>query len=132
MNNSDRVERRLKLHDLRVLMTVIQAGSMLKAAQRLNTSQPAVSRSIAELEHALGVRLLDRSRQGVEPTTYGRALLDCGTAVFDELRQGVKNIEFLSDPAEGELRIGAGLPAFAGVITATISRLRREHPRIHI
>src|SRR5262245_25537404 len=131
MNNSDRVERRLKLHDLRVLMTVIQAGSMLKAAQRLNTSQPAISRSIAELEHALGVRLLDRSRQGVAPTIYGRALLDCGTAVFDELRQGVKKIEFLTDPAEGELRIGAGLPAFAGVITATIRRLRREHPRIH-
>jgi DNA-binding transcriptional LysR family regulator len=132
MRKNDRLERRLKLHDLRVLMTVIQAGSMLKAAQRLNTSQPAVSRSIAELEHVLGVRLLDRSRQGVQPTIYGRALLDCGTAVFDELRQGVKNIEFLADPAEGELRIGASLPAFSGVIPATINRLRREHPRIHV
>jgi DNA-binding transcriptional LysR family regulator len=132
MHKNAHIERRLKLHDLRVLMTVIQAGSMLKAAQRLNTSQPAVSRSIAELEQALGVRLLDRSRQGVEPTTYGRALLDCGTAVFDELRRGVKNIEFLTDPAECELTIGANLPAFGGVIPATINRLRREHPRIHI
>ena len=79
MRNSDQVERRLKLHDLRVLMAVTQAGSMVKAAKQLNTSQPAISRSIAELEHALGVRLLDRSRQGVEPTSYGRALLDCGT-----------------------------------------------------
>jgi len=132
MRKNARLERRLKLHDLRVLMTVIQAGSMLKAAQRLNTSQPAVSRSIAELEHVLDVRLLDRSRQGVQPTIYGRALLDCGTAVFDELRQGVKNIEFLADPAEGELRIGASLPAFSGVVPATIKRLRREHPRIRI
>jgi DNA-binding transcriptional LysR family regulator len=132
MRKNDQIERRLKLHDLRVLMTVTQAGSMLKAAQRLNTSQPAISRSVRELEHALGVRLLDRSRQGVQPTIYGRALLDCGTAVFDELRQGVKNIEFLTDPAEGELRIGANLPAFAGVIPATINRLRRAHPRIHI
>jgi DNA-binding transcriptional LysR family regulator len=132
MRKNDRLERRLKLHDLRVLMTVIQAGSMLKAAQRLNTSQPAVSRSIAELEHALDVRLLDRSRQGVAPTIYGRALLDCGTSVFDELRQGIKNIEFLADPAEGELRIGASLPAFSGVVPATIKRLRRAHPRIHV
>ena len=68
MQLSDRIGRRLKLQDLHVLMTVVQAGSMGKAAQRLNTTQPAISRSIAELEHAFGVRLLDRHRQGVEPT----------------------------------------------------------------
>src|SRR4051812_43502432 len=98
MQLSDRIGRRLKLQDLHVLITVVQTGSMGKAAERLNTTQPNVSRSIAELEHTLGVRLLDRSRQGVEPTEYGRALLDCGVAVFDELRQGVKNIEFLANP----------------------------------
>jgi DNA-binding transcriptional LysR family regulator len=132
MRAIDHIQRRLKLHDLRVLMTVAQAGSMLKAAQRLNTSQPAVSRSIAELEQALGVRLLDRSRQGVEPTIHGRALLDCGTAVFDDLSQGVKNLEFLTDPTEGELRIGGDFPGVAGVIPAAISRFRRKHPRIDI
>src|SRR6202790_535795 len=98
MQLSDRIGRRMKLQDLHVLMTVVQAGSMGKAAERLNTVQPAISRAIAELEHTLGVRLLDRHRQGVEPTEYGRALLKCGAAVFDELRQGVKNIEFLTDP----------------------------------
>ena len=45
-------------------------------------------------------------RQGVEPTEYGRALLDGGVAVFDDLRQAVKNIEFLADPTAGEVRIG--------------------------
>ena len=83
----DRLERRMKLHNLHVLMTVVQAGSMGKAAERLHTVQPAISRSIAELEDALGVRLLDRHRQGVEPTKYGRALLDCGVSVFDDLRR---------------------------------------------
>src|SRR5882757_8644664 len=105
MQLSDRIGRRMKLQDLHILMSVVQAGSMGKAAERLNSTQPAISRSIAELEHALGVRLLDRHRQGVEPTEYGRALLDCGVAVFDDLRQGVKNIAFLADPAAGELRI---------------------------
>jgi len=99
MQWSDRIGRRLKLHDLHVLMMVVQAGSMRKAAERLNSTQPAISRSIADLERTLGVRLLDRSRQGVEPTEYGRVLLDCGLAVFDDLRRGVKNIEFLTDPA---------------------------------
>src|SRR5229473_92819 len=107
MQLSDRIGRRMKLQDLHILMTVMQSGSMGKAAQRLNISQPAISRSIAELEHALGVRLLDRHRQGIEPTEYGRALLDCGVAVFDDLRQGVKNIEVLADPTVGEVRIGS-------------------------
>src|SRR5689334_2700950 len=113
-----RIERRLKLHHLRVLMAVVQMGSMHKAAEHLGTSQPAVSRSISDLEHALGVRLLDRSRVGVEATQYGRAIIKRGVAVFDELRQGVKDIEFLADPTAGELRIGctegvASGPAFA-------------------
>src|SRR5437868_10431245 len=85
MQLSDRIGSRMKLQDLHVLMTVVQAGSMGKAAQILNTTQPNISRSIGELEHALGVRLLDRHRQGIEPTEYGRALLDCGMAVFDDL-----------------------------------------------
>src|SRR5262245_65223608 len=89
MDDIDRIERRLKLHDVRVLISVVQAGSMHKAAERLATSQPAVSRAISDLEHALGVRLLDRSPQGIEPTQYGRAIIRHGLAVFDELRQGV-------------------------------------------
>jgi len=72
MDELERIERRLKLHDVRVLMSVVEAGSMNRAAERLGTSQPAVSRAIADLEHALGVSLLDRSPAGVEPTQYGR------------------------------------------------------------
>src|SRR5258707_11504050 len=126
MQLSDRIGRRMKLQDLHVLMTVVQAGSMGKAAQRLNTVQPAVSRSIAELEHALGVRLLDRHRKGIEPTEYGRALLECGVAVFDDLRQGVKRIEFLADPTAGEVRIGNGLTSASSFIAAVIDRLSRR------
>jgi DNA-binding transcriptional LysR family regulator len=130
MQLSDRIGRRMKLQDLHVLMTVVQAGSMGKAAQRLNTSQPNISRSIAELEHVLGVRLLARNRQGIEPTDYGRALLDCGVAVFDDLRQGVKNIEFLADPAAGEVRIGCNPFLAASFVSAVIDRLSRHYPRI--
>jgi DNA-binding transcriptional LysR family regulator len=132
MQLSDRIGGRMKLQDLHVLMTVLKAGSMGKAAQQLNTTQPNVSRSIADLEHAFGVRLLDRHRQGVEPTRYGRALLDCGVAVFDDLRQGVKNIEFLADPTAGEVRIGSIPPLAASFVAAVIDRLTRRHPGIVI
>ena len=130
MQLSDRIGRRMKLQDLHVLVTVMQAGSMGKAAQSLNISQPAVSRSIAELEHALGVRLLDRHRKGIEATEYGRALLDCGVAVFDDLRQGVKNIEFLADPTTGQVRIGNTLTSANSFITAVVDRLSRRYPGI--
>lgn len=130
MQLSDRIGSRMKLQDLHVLMTVVQAGSMGKAAQRLNTTQPNISRSIAELEHALGVRLLDRHRQGVEPTEYGRALLDCGVAVFDDLRQGVKNIESLADPTAGEVRVGSTAFLAASFVSALVNRLSRRYPRI--
>ena len=126
----DRIGRRLKLQDLHVLMAVVQAGSMGKAAQHLNTTQPNISRAIAELEHALGVRLLDRHPQGIVPTEYGRALLDCGTAVFDDLRQGVKRIEILADPSAGEVRIGSTIYTGETFVTAVIERLSRQYPRI--
>jgi DNA-binding transcriptional LysR family regulator len=127
---SDRLGRRLKLQDLHVLMTVMQTGGMGKAAQRLNLTQPAISRSIAQLEHAFGVRLLDRDRQGVRPTEYGRALLDCGVAVFDDLLQGVKNIEFLADPAAGDVRIGCNPFLAASFGSAVVDRLAQRYPRI--
>jgi DNA-binding transcriptional LysR family regulator len=130
MQLSDRIGRRLKLQDLHVLMTVVQAGTMGKAAQRLNTTQPNISRAIAGLEHAFGVRLLDRHRQGIAPTEYGRALLDCGTAVFDDLRQGVKKIELLADPGAGEVRIGSTFYTGETFVTAVIERLSRRHPRM--
>src|SRR5262245_36142805 len=123
MQWSDRIGRRMKLHDLHVLMAVVQAGSMSRAAQLLNTTQPAISRSIADLEHAIGVRLLDRGRHGAEPTEYGRALLDGGVAMFDELRQAVKNIEFIANPTVGEVRIGAHDPIVVGVLPVVLDRL---------
>ena len=130
MHLSDRTGLRLKLHDLHVLMTVVQAGSMSKAATHLNTTQPAVSRSIAVLERTIGVRLLERNSQGVEPTAYGRALLNGGVAAFDDLRQAVRNIEFLADPTAGEVRIGCTPLLAASFVSAVIDRLSRRNPRM--
>jgi DNA-binding transcriptional LysR family regulator len=129
---TERIERRIKLHDLQALMIVAQAGSMGKGAELLNTSQPAISRSIADLEHAVGQRLLNRSRRGVEPTKYGHALLNCGSAMFDDLRQGLKQLEFLGDPTVGEIRIGGNEAVVAGLLATVYERLRRRYPKIAI
>jgi DNA-binding transcriptional LysR family regulator len=129
MDLNDRVMQRLKMSDLRMLLAVAQWGSMSKAAAHLNITQSAVSKALIELEHTLGVRLLDRNPQGVEPTQFGRALLNRGTAIFDELRQGVKEIEFLADPAGGELRIGIG-PPLAELLSDIIDRLSSRYSKM--
>ena len=127
-----RIGRRLRLRDLHVLLTVVQCGSMAKAAQRLAVSQPAVSKAIANLEQTLGVRLLDRGPQGVEPTLYGNALVRRGLAVFDELRQGVGEIEFLSDPTAGEVRIGCNESLSAALLPEVIGRLSDQYPGLTV
>jgi DNA-binding transcriptional LysR family regulator len=120
----------MKLHDLRILMAVAQAGSMNKASVFLKMTQSAVSRSVAELERTVGVRLLDRTARGVEPTEYGRAMLECGVAVFDDLRQSAKKIEFLTDPAAGEVRIGCHPGLAASFVPAVVDGIARRYPRI--
>ena len=87
------------------------------------------SKAIADVEHAIGLRLFDRGPHGIEPTIYGRALLKCGVAVFDELRQGVREFEFLTDPTAGELRIGCSETQAAGFVSAVLDRVSRQHPR---
>jgi DNA-binding transcriptional LysR family regulator len=103
---------------------------MAKAANELAVSHPVVSRSISELEHTLGVRLLDRNPHGVELTEFGRAMLSRSHAAFDELRQGVKDIEFLADPTAGEMRVGSTGPLVASFVSSIVDRLHRRYPRM--
>jgi DNA-binding transcriptional LysR family regulator len=126
----ERVMQRLKLRELRILMTVAQAGGMGKAAAQLALSQPAVSKAIAEMEYTLGVALFDRTPQGVEPTLYGRALLKWTAAVFDDLSQGVREIKSLADPTAGEVRVGSHEAMSAALLPAVIDSLSRQYPRL--
>ena len=123
----DRTKRRLKLRDLDILLAVVEMGSMGKAASRLDISQPAVSKAIVALEDALGIRLVDRTRRGVMPTPYGLALARRCIAIFNDLRQGVADIEFLSDPTRGEIRIGTTEPVAVALISPVVNNLSRRY-----
>ena len=123
------IGRHLKLRDLHVFFSVVQLGSMAKAAAHFRVTQPAVSQVVADLEHVLGVKLLDRSPRGVEPTVYGRALLKGGAAAFDDLKQTIKEIEFLSEAATGEVRIGCP-ETVAAILPPVVENLSRRYPGI--
>lgn len=132
MRWNKQIGRRLKLRDLHFLMTVVQAGSMAKAEPLLSVSQPVISKVIADMEHMLGVRLLDRSPRGVEPTIYGRRLIASSYGIFDELRQCVVEIDHLSDPAAGALSIGCNQASTFGLVPTVIAKVHRRHPRLFI
>jgi DNA-binding transcriptional LysR family regulator len=124
------IGRRLRLRDLHAFCTVAHAGSMGKAAQQLGVSQPAISKTVADLEHLIGARLFDRSRKGIEPTAYGRVLLRHGLVAFEELKQGIRHIEFLGDPASGELRIGSPASMSATILPRIVRRFGEKYPRV--
>src|SRR5258708_6069110 len=130
MLQAEQISRRLKLRQLNVLVAVVRWGSMAKAAEHLAISQPVVSKAIADRESALGVRLPDRHPQGVEPTLYGGALLMGSVAIFEDLRTGVSEIEFLPEPTSGEWRLGGPEARGAGLPPTITDRLARQSPRL--
>jgi DNA-binding transcriptional LysR family regulator len=130
MEWESRLGRRLRVRDLYILSTVVKSGGMAKAARQLAMTQPSVSAAIANLEHLLGVRLLDRNPRGVEPTIYAVAMLRRSAAVFDELKQSVKDVQFLADPTTGELRIGCPESVMATVLPRFIERFSERFPRV--
>jgi DNA-binding transcriptional LysR family regulator len=129
MKWTDRIGRRVNLRDLHIALAVADAGSMTQAAEDLAVSYPVVSKTISELELKLGVKLFDRSILGVEPTHYGRELLKSGIAVFDEIRKGLQQIDFIKQPDAGELRIGSSIVTDAGLLPAVIERFSQDFPR---
>jgi DNA-binding transcriptional LysR family regulator len=130
MEWESRLGRRLRVRDLYILSTVVKSGGMAKAARQLAMTQPAVSAAIANLEHILGIRLLDRSPRGIEPTIYADALLRRSIAIFDELKQSVRDLEFLADPTTGELRIGCPDSINATVLPQFIEHFAKRHPHV--
>ena len=123
------ISRRVTLRHLRLVLAVAQAGSILKAANEIGLTQPALSKSIADLEGIFGVLLFDRSNRGVTPTPHGEILLRRAAGVFEELRQAVDELGFLTDAAHGELRIGGTPTMCAGILPRAIGAVLGDRPK---
>ncbi len=125
-----RIGRHITLRDLHILSFVVRWGSMAKASTHLSTTQSVVSDAIANLESTLGVRLVDRSAKGVEPTIYAKALLKRSNVVFDELREVVKDIETLAGSTTGEVRVACPEFLAGGLIPDAVDGFSRSYPDI--
>ena len=122
--------RRIKLQALHAFCAVAERGSLSQAARYFGCSQPAISALIAELEDVVGVRLLDRSARGVEPNIYGRALLRRWAVAFDELKQGINDIQSLMGSTAGELRIGCTEGVASAILQPIIETFTARHPSV--
>lgn len=128
------IGRRISLRHLHIFLTVTQRGSMARAAAQLGISAPAVSEVIADLEQTLGVPLFERSTRGVKPTVYARAMMDRSVAAFDELKQGIRTLEHLSDPTAGELWIGCIETVAVLMLPLILQTFMARYPRavVHV
>src|ERR1700694_4159257 len=122
----------MKLHQLAALVAASASGSLREPAEKLRLSQPALSRSIRELERETGVRLLERTALGVKPTIYGEALILRGKLVESELRQARDDIAHLRAATHGDLRIGATPVAAFSLLPVVLSRFKKAPPQLHV
>lgn len=123
---------RFDTRQLRHLTAVIQGGSFTRAATSLNMSQPALSKSIHLLEHAVGAKLLERGRRGAKPTPFGQALLERYGKIEAELRFAVDDINALKGLRQGHLTVGATAVTSSYLVPTAISRLKAQKRHIDI
>lgn len=128
MANTDR----LKFRHLRALVAVAEQGTLVRAADVLAITQPAVSKTLAELEDIVGRRLLERTPKGVKLTASGRVLLRYAGASLRTLSEG---LDSLATEQEGEipvLRIGALPNVAATVLPPALLRFAAATPRARV
>lgn len=122
-------ESRIKLRHLQCALAVKEHGGLQNAAKRLSISQPAVSKTIKELEDILGVRLFERGRHGAVPTAEGENFLRYAGSSVSALRSGLDGIAARNRGAES-LAIGV-LPTIAPAIMPRVAlALRRKAPAV--
>ena len=119
----------IRLRHLRTFVTVAREGSVGRAAEVLSVTQPAVSKTLKELELILGVTLLDRSRRGGFLLPAGEMFLRHAETSLSALRQGVEELEGLGATEALPVRVGALPTVSARLLPPAIQRYRAHGPR---
>lgn len=118
---------RIKFRHLDAFIAIARAGSLKRAAEQLNLTQPAISKTLKELEDIAGARLMERSRAGVRLTPAGDVFLNFAEQSTNALRHGLRSVRGGGEMSDS-LRIGA-LPSVAGtLIPEAVARFMAEAP----
>jgi LysR family transcriptional regulator, regulator of abg operon len=122
----------VKLHHLRDLLAVAEQGSLRAAARQLGIAQPAITRSIQELERDLGVPLFERKARGVTPTAMGDALIRRAKSVNNELLRARDEIEQLRGMTHGTVRVALSMVPHMALLPYTLRPFRVRYPNVHL
>lgn len=130
---SDRFVRSyLKTRHMVLLMELGRHGSIMHAAEAANLTQPAASKLLGELEHALGVQLFERLPRGVAPTWYGKVLIRRAGAALAEMDAGHQEVMELLSGLRGRVGVGTVLTPSTTILPAAVVRLKQTHARVHV
>ena len=122
----------MELRDLEYFLAVIESGSITHGASRVGRSQQAVSKGLARLERALGVRLLERTAKGVVPTVLGQSLAVRAQAMLAEAARFRREVDLATARTGGHLALGVSPIAAAKIASTAVARFRHVYPNIRV
>ena len=123
---------RFDLVDLRLFCEVVEAGAITRGAERCSLALAATSTRIRNMEQAMGVALLVRSRQGVTPTPAGRTLLKHARAMLDQGARLEEDLAAYGRGVSGEVRVLANTNASTEFLPNALSQFLADHPHVTV
>ena len=117
---------------IRALLTVIEEGSVNRAAVRLRITQPALSRQMQALEKEIGGRLLERESSGVKPTGLGHSLVKSMKPLLEEYEAAMADLRRQPRGERSELRVGYLMSAAQSILTPALALLRQSQPKLKL
>lgn len=122
----------MKFNHLRNFVAVAEAGSLRGAARTLSLAQPAITRSIQELEHSLGTQLFIREARGVRLTPIGEVFLVRARSILGEIRRATETVRQEQDAVEGQLVVGLSTAAHLGLAGQVMRPFHKRYPKVRL
>ncbi|RPH30698.1 LysR family transcriptional regulator [Buttiauxella warmboldiae] len=122
----------VKLHQIRAFVAVTQNGSIRGASRALNLSQPALTKSIKELEEGMAARLFFRRSQGVALTECGESFYQHARLILEELRSAQEDILQRQGQLAGQINIGLGASVSRTLMPPVITSFHQKHPQVKV
>lgn len=130
MSDIDRVLRsNLKLKHLQLVVALDEFRHLGRSAEFLSLTQPAVSKSLVEIERMFGLELFVRSTRGTEPTAFGEKVARFARSVLADFERTCEDITTVANGGAGRIRVGAMVVATPGLLVGAVARLKQVAPR---
>lgn len=126
------ITQKFRLRHVELIAEVYECGSILKAAKRLNLTQPAVTKTVKNVETVLNLSLFERTNRGLHPTVYGEIFARHAKIVLAQLRHAAEEMENMRAGYGGRVSVGTLLAASVSLLPEAVTALKRERPTVTV